>query len=205
MLKVNRKLLLLFFMIFISGIFLGNLLIFFKGSGTGAPGSGVKLSFLSREVRNSLFRDINDENLYFEFSGVLERLSANIPLILITRYIDTDREERKIIPMPSPFTGLTISALESHLKDWQLKDYHPKSGLVLYREEKELVPVTASLHLGIIEDKVAIFYNNGDRTTGINVDMLPEEEVARLEKGINITSQEELLTLLEGLQSYLRD
>ena len=65
-------------------------------------------------------------------------------------------------------------------------------------------------YLGIDKDVVGIFYRKDDQEyleqkTGIQIDHLPSKEIQKLKEGIKISSEEELLTVLESLLSYKED
>lgn len=134
-------------------------------------------------------------------------IQANTPLVLQTYYQGSEELKQNITTVPNDFIGLTFNELSQIAGEWQVKTYKPGKGLVLYRSLDQLSPDDKkNMHLGIKNGRVAIFYGeSGDKflkkLTEIKVDDLPYSEKMNLEKGIVVKSQEELLSILEGLIS----
>jgi len=141
-------------------------------------------------------------------------ISVDTPLILQTYYEKSDELIEYVTTMPDSFTGLTIEQLKSTIRDWDIREYQPKNALVLHRSKNELTPEDKNnQHLGIENGRVVIFYGKKGKTgnkvikqkTSIKEEDLPQSERAKLNDGIEIKSEEELFTILEGLLSYKQD
>ena len=169
------------------------------------------LELLNKRASN-LQKDLNKRKgftlEYFKLAG--ERyISANTPLILQTYYKKSNSLVQDIYAMPGNFIGLTVSELENISDQWEIKDYTPGKVMILYRALDEVSPEDLNkMHLGIKGDKVAIFYGesgqkNVKKLTEIKVNDLPLEEQMNLKKGITINSNEELLSVLDGLISSI--
>ncbi len=142
------------------------------------------------------------------------KISVDTPLILQTYYEKSDEVIEYVTTMPDSFTGLTIEQLESTLRDWDIREYEPKNALVLHRTKNKLTPEDKNnQHLGIENGRVVIFYGKKGKTgnkvikqkTSIKEEDLPQSERDKLKDGIEIESEEELFTILEGLLSYKQD
>jgi hypothetical protein len=115
---------------------------------------------------------------------------------------DTIREEKEFD------FKIDVGDLASRYSDWQLIKKNEKE--VIFRQELNKVcpEHRDKMYLGVKDGVVAIFY--GDlkdenkilkHKTNISVELLPKREINNLEQGIKVSSQNELLTLLEGLAS----
>lgn len=183
----------------------------------------IEISALPKDIYQSLA--IMEEQARKKFKGddsssfSLDILSINkkhyittsTPLILQTYYNRSKKMVQRVTYMPKAFVGLTVDDLKSISQTWEVKDFSPDHSLILYREIDDLSPEDKNtLHLGVKDGKVAIFYGRrGERflkqKTEINANDLPVQERERLKTGIQVKSQEELLTILEGLKSYRED
>lgn len=143
---------------------------------------------------------------YFKLAGE-KYISANTPLIVQTYYKKSNSLIQEFVSLPDNFAGLTISELKDIAKQWEIKDYSPGKVLILYRSIDEISPADINkMHLGVKGDKVAIFYGesgqrNLKKITEIRISDLPLQEQSNLKKGITINSNEELLSVLDGLIS----
>ena len=107
---------------------------------------------------------------------------------------------------PSDEIGLTIEDLQAIYRDWTVEQ--TDSDVLLTADMEGLCPsCLEEVFVGIHEGKVAVF--NGEpggahwirEVTEIPVEVLPPGEQADLEAGISVTSEEELLQILEGLMN----
>jgi len=138
-----------------------------------------------------------------------KQINSTTPLVLQTYYESTGELEEKISNMPSFFIGLTIEQLDLLSDEWKVKDYSEDKALILYRNISNFLDKEQELkHLGIKDGKVAIFYGeSGEKylkqITGIDIALLPDNIKDLLKKGIVVHSEEELLSVLEGLMSII--
>jgi len=183
----------------------------------------VKLSALPEEIAGSLSvleeransrqKEMLKKGFRLNISSLTgeKEIDAETPLVLQSFYQGSNQLVQKVISMPESFVGLTARELASLTRDWEIKGLEPGRGLTLYREVNDLSPEDKKvMHLGIKGEKVAIYYGEtGDnylkQITDINVSDLPYSEQKALEEGIVVYSQEELLSLLEGLVGIIKD
>ena len=226
---VRRKYFILFYIFFI--IFFGFCSYFlFDNSSYGRPEGGnniveypkVRISSLPQKVQDSLSgleeKLTGDQKFALDFRRLFaeDYISDSVPLILKVGTSEEDFQQY-ITDMPDFLVGLTFSDLEEKLESWQLEQLNQGQALVLSRiiEGKPTDKVDEewdSYYLGIADGKVAIFEveKNTERTnllqkTELESDLLPEQETAALREGIYVSSEEELLAILEGLLSYSLD
>lgn len=174
--------------------------------------------FQSLELINKraydLQKDLSDRQgfsfSYFKLAGE-KYISANTPLIVQTYYKKSDSLVQEIITIPANFVGMTISELNNITEQWEIKEYTAGKLMILYRSLDEISPKDKnSIHLGVKEGKVAIFYGergqrNLKKLTEINVKILSLQEQRNLKDGITIGSSEELLSILDGLISSINN
>ncbi len=184
----------------------------------------IELSALPEDIYQSLTemeelaiqkqREVNKNGSFrldFLHLSADKPISSSTPLILQTYYDGSKKMVQWVTSMPSAFIGLSTEDLTSISKQWEVQQYNPGRALILYRNVGDLAPEDKNtMHLGIKDGKIAIFYGkSGDeflkQKTDINIGDLPFDERLRLEEGIIVNSQEELLTILEGLNSYKED
>ena len=175
--------------------------------------SEVKLSNLPADINQSINKAVKRANNFKKPRSLLNMFSSeNIidssPLILELHYAD-DVVEKKITNMPESFVGLTRGQLKLVLDNWKIKEYNSSQALVLQKEIPEVSPKGKGYyHLGIKDDRVAIFYgkkgNSLKQMTEITVNELPPGERRTLQEGIVVQNEEELLAILEGLRSINR-
>ncbi|ACL69984.1 BofC C-terminal domain-containing protein [Halothermothrix orenii] len=182
-------------------------------------GNKVKISSLPDDVYHSLslleqqvtskYKNNNNSN-YFTFDVFkigTRKIKSGETLILSTYYKKSKKTVQNITSMPESFVGLTPTQLESVSGVWEVKKYIPERGLILYREVNDLAPEDRNkVFIGIKGNKVAIFYGTPEsrvlkQKTDINVEDLPQKDKIALKQGITVNSQEELLSILEGLKS----
>lgn len=155
--------------------------------------------------QQGLDKKIFNLNLVNRLRG--QTITSSTPLVLQT-YYDNSKLER-VTSMPSSFVGLTVEQLSSVLEEWKIKQYRPDKVLVMYRTISGLSPEEKKFqHLGIKDGKVAIFYGKKGKDclkqlTNIKVADLSTREKNALKEGILVSSEEELLTILEGLMSSI--
>lgn len=168
----------------------------------------IKLSGLSPDIKSSII-SINEKAKRFHkgtkfFFNIWQKnkISEKMPLVVQVVYEDGSKK-RMMTGMPGSFIGLTKVELDSILEDWEIERYNPGKLLVLENIREYALPEGYSI--GIKDDKVAIFYGREcqqlKQLTEINVEDLPLEERVLLKRGIKITDEEELLSILEGLRS----
>lgn len=183
------------------------------------PGAKVELSALPENLQQSLELIENkalnkqkeiDKNLFkLDFISRLKgrTIAASTPLVLQVNYNHSRSEW--VTSMPSSFVGLTKEQLASVLETWEIKQYSPDKALIISRTLSGLSPEEKKYqHLGIKDRKVAIFYgkkgnNNLKQLTNIKIYSLSEPEKDELENEILVSSEEELLAILEGLMSSI--
>ena len=174
--------------------------------------SQVEISGLSSEMNNSISSAIEkakkfkEDNLFIFNILKNDKISNETPLVLKLVYEDGS-QKRMMTTMPESFSGLSVSDLDSILKDWDIERYSPGDLLVLQHVNKLELP--DEYCIGIKDDKVAIFYDKEcmhlKQLTEIKVDKLAVHEKNMLKKGIIANSNEELLTILESLRSINED
>ncbi|MFW6238734.1 MAG: BofC C-terminal domain-containing protein [Halanaerobiales bacterium] len=138
-----------------------------------------------------------------------EMITESTPLIIQAVYEDSVLEEA--VEMPEAFVGLDVDELASLAGEWNVDSYNESDGLVLRRSLDKLPQEYREYqYLGIYNGHVAIFYGRQGteflkQETGIKIDDLPIDEERKLKDGIEVSSEEELLTVLESLLSYTQD
>lgn len=103
---------------------------------------------------------------------------------------------------------LGVEELLTKYPNWQMTQ-KSRYRIILSKEIDDVCPEHKErMYLGIKKGFVAIFYGRPGagkkilkRKTNISTDPLPEKEINNLKEGIEVNSQKELLTLLEGLSS----
>ncbi len=178
----------------------------------------ASLSNLPEDLENTIgmitarIGDKGDSEGFFTFFPG-NKITAETPLVFQTYYQKSDEISEYVTGMPPSFIGLTTEQLKEAMQEWSIKKYEPQNALILYRSKDDLLPEDKNnQHLGMKDGKVVIFYGKKDkknktvkRKTDIDIADLPEKEIAKLEEGITIKSEEELFTILEGLLSYKQD
>lgn len=141
------------------------------------------------------------------FIGKGDLISPHSTLIIQLDDLSTNNLTQYNLTMPNAFVGLTSSQLASLADDWLI--LAGEEILFLYQNYLPLASVKDVLSLGVKEGRVAIFYgenqNKLKQLTDIKVKDLPQEVQESLKDGIIIRSEEELLTILEGIISIILD
>ena len=178
-----------------------------------------KISTLPEDMKDALdsmtsrVKKTNSDRRLFSLIKKNE-ISADTPLVLQTYYTKSDIISEYVTSMPASLTGLTTNQLKSTLREWDIKEYKPDNALILRRRIEKLAPEDKdNQHIGIKNGRVVIYYGKKDREgkkivkqrTTILVEDLPQSEIKKLRDGIDIRSEEELLTILEGLLSFKQD
>lgn len=223
MLSTARRRFLIFFCFFIFAIFF---YVGYHDFYTGEGESGISGDRTDLKVDN--FPDFLEQSLqeledratekkleergsglsfWKRFSG--ETIAGSTPLIIRVIYQDSVLEE--VVGIPEAFVGLKVEELASISGKWSVDSYSKGEGLVL-KQTLESLPAEYEnyQHLGINNGHVAIFYGREGadflkQETGIDVNDLPSEEEKKLSDGIEVETEEELLTVLESLLSYKQD
>ncbi len=166
------------------------------------------LNIKASELQSNLSDNKGFNFTYLKLAGE-KYISANTPLIVQTYYKKSDSLVQEIVKMPGNFVGLTISEFKSISKQWEVKEYTAGKLMILYRSLNELSPTDKNnIHLGVQEGKVAIFYGesgqrNLKKLTEIELNDLPLQEQNNLKSGISVSSNEELLSVLDSLISQI--
>lgn len=226
MYKVTRQILLVSFLIFAIMIICNEIDTNHNNNSLYTP--DTKLSKLPDDIAESLLllrkraADMKNEverNYDFSLDIVFlsrdKYINANTPLILQTYYKNKGELIHNITEMPDDFVGLSVDELSSISGDWMVKGYVPDESLILYRTSiLEGVHSNPSnkenIIIGLKDGKIAIYTGNKEvrkleKVTDISVLDLPDNEREILKKGIQVQSQEELLTILEGMRSFIQD
>ncbi|MEJ6952038.1 BofC C-terminal domain-containing protein [Natronospora cellulosivora (SeqCode)] len=158
----------------------------------------------------SLRRDKNERSFVIFNSLALsqkDKILQSTPLIIQVFYEKSNILIQEIVAMPEEFIDLNLDEFLLLLENWQLKEYSSGRMMILYKSVNEFAPnKEKKMYLGIKDSKIAIFNGNGNhlkKITDINVENLPEEEIESLRKGIYVNTQEELLSILDGLISSI--
>lgn len=127
-------------------------------------------------------------------------------LILQRYYQKSNALLRNAIKIPDKFVGLSLKEFKEISIPWEVKKYAPGKFVVLYRSFDE----TASMHIGIRDGRVAIFYGkkgeeNLKDVTEIMVNDLPHKVQNSIKDGLTIDSDEELLSVLDGFISSINN
>ncbi|QTL97992.1 hypothetical protein GM661_08370 [Iocasia frigidifontis] len=224
--KITRQVLLVSFLIFAIMLIWNEVDTNHHNNSLDTP--NIKLSKLPDDIAESLSllreraAEMKDEvvrnydfSLDIVFLSKDKYINANTPLILQTYYKDKNKLIHNITDMPDDFVGLSVGELNSISGDWTVKEYVPDKSLILYR--RSVSPGVQSNHfnqeniiIGLKDGKIAIYTGNKEareleKVTDISVLDLPDNERKILEKGIQVYSQEELLTILEGMRSFIQD
>lgn len=224
--KITRQVLLVSFLIFAIMLIWNEVDTNHHNNSLDTP--DIKLSKLPDDIAESLsllrkraaeMKDEIERNYDFSLDIVFlsrdKYINANTPLILQTFYKDKNKLVHNVTGMPDDFIGLSVDELNSVSGDWMVKEYVPDKSLILYRTS-----VSQGVHanhsnqedviIGLKDGKIAIYTANKEgrqleKVTDISVLDLPDNEREILEKGIQVQSQEELLTILEGMRSFIQD
>lgn len=150
---------------------------------------------LSDRGNNKQFQNDKESRFSIEEIGVI---TEDTSLKFITKYKDCDHfliEEKR----PEEFyLGLNFNQIQEIYANWEITEFN--SDQVIFKLKKEgLCP--EHYYVGIYNSQVAIFHNNGNlkEITDINVNLLREDVKIKLNEGIEVYGNEELLKLIEGL------
>lgn len=184
----------------------------------------LRISSLPQKVQDSLQhleeKIEQEKNFLLHYDHLFSREVITSSTDLILKIVSSDNNndyKLYIVSMPESFVGLTARQLEAKLDQWELEKFKPNKSLVLSRvfngdfAQKKEYPY----YLGLYDNRVAIYKKNDNndskegknneslvQKTELHVSQLPREEKDFLQKGIYVESEEELLTILEGLLSY---
>ena len=167
------------------------------------------IALVEERARDKQERLLKNNRLLIDIRSLAKKdlITSNTPLIIQTYYKGSEQLVQRITSMPDSFVGLSPEDLSVIANEWQVKFHDFSDALILYQEVDDLTVADKEImHLGIKDGRVAIFYGESGqkylmKMTDISVDKLPLSEKKALEKGVVIYSQEELLSLLEGLVS----
>ncbi|MFW6006462.1 MAG: BofC C-terminal domain-containing protein [Bacillota bacterium] len=116
----------------------------------------------------------------------------------------------------NPNFNLTIvsESMKTHLEDIENEFYNQQNDIVsdlnLNKNFNQNLVADDYRYLGVKDGKIAIFKKDDSgeilqEVTSINLNDLPEKEREELKEGIIVSSDEELIKILEGLVSYSED
>ena len=167
------------------------------------------IALVEERARDKQARLLKNNRLLIDIRSLTNKdlISSNTPLIIQTYYKGSEQLVQRITSMPDSFVGLSPEDLSAIANEWQVKFHDFSDALVLYQEVDALTAADKEImHLGVKDGRVAIFYGQSGqkylmKMTDISVEELPLSEQKALEKGVEIYSQEELLSILEGLVS----
>jgi hypothetical protein len=117
-------------------------------------------------------------------------------------------EETDSMPVPAEMIGLSRDALAGQIEPWIITEFS-ENQIVLFQKRQGISPSCLNtMHIGEKDGWVTVFYGTSDNrcrpksTTRIKASDLPPSELDDLKAGIPISSEEELLKVLEALASW---
>lgn len=164
-----------------------------EGSGLINDLSSIKAEYKQKE-NNNLKSTIFTE----------ERISPNCNLVVETYYNKCGHTLIQNKPVPNDLVNFTEAQLKLAYKDYDIISFSPNQ-IKLETRLDEKCP--QHYILKDKEGRVTVFYQNPinnisiKKETNILVERLPQNDIERLKKGIEINSDEELAYFLEDLGS----
>ena len=117
-------------------------------------------------------------------------------------------EETHIIPAPHEMIGLSKDALAKDIEPWSITEFSENQVVLFQKRQGMSPPCLKTMHIGEKDGWVTVFYGTPDKrcrvksATRIKASNLPPGELDDLKVGIPISSEEELLHVLEALASW---
>ncbi|NLB74263.1 MAG: hypothetical protein GX795_09610 [Firmicutes bacterium] len=117
-------------------------------------------------------------------------------------------EETDSVPAPQEMIGLSRDDLANQIEPWVITEFS-ENEIVLFQKRQGMSPSCLNtMHIGEKDGWVTVFYGTPDKrcrvksATRIKASNLPPGELDDLKVGIPISSEEELLHVLEALASW---
>ncbi|MBC8016471.1 MAG: BofC C-terminal domain-containing protein [Sporomusaceae bacterium] len=153
-----------------------------------------------------------DKSLPFQETEVIKpegkiKINANTDLVQKIVYLKCNDEELLRTKPTEKLVGLTIYQLQKVYQGWVFDKFDNDEVDMSLKVDSYCREHANNMFVGISDDNVAIFYGKpGSRPiikekTNIKASQLMAEDVEELKHGIVVSSQEELLRTLEGMQS----
>lgn len=140
-------------------------------------------------------------------AGVPAKVRSSTEIQYRTVY-ECGHEEIHRAPAPAEMVGLSMNELASQIEVWNITEFS-EDRIVMVQKQQGMSPsCLKTMHIGERDGWVTIFYGTPDKrckpksVTRIKGSDLPPGELDDLEKGIPISSEEELLRVLETLASW---
>jgi hypothetical protein len=117
-------------------------------------------------------------------------------------------EETHIIPAPHEMIGLSKDALAKDIEPWSITEFSENQVVLFQKRQGMSPPCLKTMHIGEKDGWVTVFYGTPDNrcrpksATRIKASDLPPGELDDLKTGIPVSSEEELLHVLEALASW---
>ena len=135
------------------------------------------------------------------------KITANTDLVQKMVYLKCNEEEILRTKPTEKLVGLTIYQLQNVYQGWIFEKFDTDEVHMTLKIDSYCREHANNIFVGIQDGHVAVFYGkpNSKRIvkeiTKIDVTKLMVQDVAELEKGLVVSSTEELLRTLEGMQS----
>ncbi len=128
--------------------------------------------------------------------------------LLYRAVYECGHEETDRIPAPAEMIGLTEGELSKQIEAWNIAEFS-ENQIIMFQKRQGISPsCLQTMHIGERDGWVTIFYGTPDKrckpksVTRIKASDLPPGELDDLKVGIPISSEEELLRVLETLASW---
>ncbi|MDI7246598.1 MAG: BofC C-terminal domain-containing protein [Bacillota bacterium] len=135
------------------------------------------------------------------------RISSSTEIVYRVMY-ECGHEEVNKMAAPPEMVGLTREELAREVDDWTITEFSPDRVVMSQRRAGMSPACLATMHIGEKDGWVTVFYGDPKHrcrpksVTRIKVTGLPPNERADLRAGIPVSSEEDLLRILETLASW---
>lgn len=135
------------------------------------------------------------------------KIIANTDLVQKIIYLKCNDEEVLRIKPTEKLVGLTIYQLQNVYQGWIFDKFDRDEVQMTLKIDGYCREHANNMFIGIQDGRVAVFYGKPDskrivkEVTNIPVNKLMVQDVEELQQGLAVSSTEELLSTLEGMQS----
>ena len=135
------------------------------------------------------------------------RISSSTEIVYRVLY-ECGHEEVSRTAAPPEMVGLTREELAREVVDWTITEFTPERVVMSQRRAGMSPTCLSNMHIGEKDGWVTVFYGDPEHrcrpksVTRIRASDLPPNERADLKAGIRVSSEEELLRILETLASW---
>jgi len=135
------------------------------------------------------------------------KITANTDLVQKILYLKCNDEEVIRIKPTEKLIGLTVYQLQNVYQGWVFDKVTRDEVQMTLKIDGYCREHINNMFIGIHDGRVAVFYGKPDskrivkEVTNIQVNKLMAQDVEELQKGLVVSSTEELLSTLEGMQA----